>query len=200
MRGEGTPIAVEGAPRYGRGEIAEALSALTRADRARIVAIARHFAGRSEMSWDDLSQEAYLRALGTRTCIVGTEMVAFLAGIMRSIVSEAPRARKRAREDAGLEVVYVADYEAKGLPQQAEGAPSPEASALSKVIQARQIEKVEAAIAHDEELQLLAMGYGDGMRGRALEEFMGVDAKGLAAAKKRLSRTLARAFVDGAGL
>jgi DNA-directed RNA polymerase specialized sigma24 family protein len=40
--------------------------------------MARYFAPRSGMTADDLEQETFVRALGSRTCRVGTPVLAFL--------------------------------------------------------------------------------------------------------------------------
>ncbi len=158
MPSNGASIAVGATQRYTRQQIAAAIAALSRADMARVLSIAKWLGFRCGMSAEYLSQEAYLRALDTRTCVVGTEMVPFLKGIMRSITSEEPRSRRRAREQCGLEIVYVDDYDQKAMSQPVDDAPSPEDAALSSAFHARQIARVDAAIAHDEELQLLVVG------------------------------------------
>src|SRR4051812_43419420 len=84
--------------RYRPEEICEAIAAFTDADFARVRAMACYYAKRSGMAADDLQQETFERALGSRSCRVGTNMLAFLSGVMKSIASEHPRAQKRARE------------------------------------------------------------------------------------------------------
>jgi len=56
---------------------------------------------------------------------------------------------------------------------------------------------IESLIADDEELQILVEGICDHMRGRQLEELLNVDAKGLAAIRKRLRRKLQTALPGG---
>lgn len=150
------------------------------------------------MPAEDLRQEAYLRALDTRTCVAGTNMVGFLAGIMKSIASEAPRAKKRAQEDGKLDLMYVAEYGRDGVPEPASDRPSPEDETLSKVFHAKELEKIATCIDGDEELQFLVEGIHDGLRGRELEELLNTDTKGLAAARKRLTRKLLADFPSGA--
>src|SRR3984893_15777709 len=78
-----------------------ALSALSKEDLLRLRAIAR-LRARSlpdGMSWSDLLHEAVLRALtGARPWPPGLSLVAFLAGVMRSIGDEQWRRHRRQRD------------------------------------------------------------------------------------------------------
>jgi DNA-directed RNA polymerase specialized sigma24 family protein len=72
-------------------ETALALNLITRMDFLRLKAIARlHARGLpADVTWDDLLQEAFTRVIvGTRRKPAGVNMVAFIAGIMRSLRSE----------------------------------------------------------------------------------------------------------------
>src|SRR5258708_38084412 len=86
--------------RYRAEQIRAMLEALTDDDHRRLTAIVRHFAPRTDMTEDDLRQEAFLRVLSSRTCSVEVGILDFLAGTIRSIASERPRAPKRARAGA----------------------------------------------------------------------------------------------------
>lgn len=184
-------------PRYAPDEIIDAVGALSPAEFKRVESISRYFAPRCAMQPEDLRQEAYVRAFGTRTCQVGTGMVEFLGGIMMSIASEGPRARKKAKEDGAFEVVFVEGYGESGVPEPSYEAPTPEDEALSRRYHAGALNKALACIEDDEELQLLAEGQFEGLRGKDLEVLLGTDTKGLAAAKKRLARRLLAAFPNG---
>lgn len=188
--------------RYTPEEICDAIEAMSDADIEKVRLMARYFAPRSGMSAEDLEQETFVRALGTRTCKVGVGIVGFLGGVMRSIASEEPRARKRAREAEGgaVELVLVGDYAAEGLPEPADDAPSPERAALSRVYHAAALQRALDSIGDDEELQLLAEGLFDGLRGEELEALLDTDTKGLAAAKRRLSRRLNARFPEGVSI
>jgi DNA-directed RNA polymerase specialized sigma24 family protein len=183
--------------RYRPDEVREALHALSDDDMRRIDRIARYFAPRSGMSIEDLRQEAFLRVLSSRTCKAGTPIIAYLAGTIKSIASETPRARKKARKDAGLEVVFAPQYGTDGIPEPQFDAPDPEDEALSRTIHSRALARASECIANDFELQLLVEGLRDGKRGKELEELLSTDAKGLAAARKRLSRKLEGEFPAG---
>ena len=68
-----------------RDEIAAAIRLLTPADLARLKMVARKYAFGRPIEPDDLLQEAYLRALDSRTCPAHVDVVKFLAEAMRSI-------------------------------------------------------------------------------------------------------------------
>jgi DNA-directed RNA polymerase specialized sigma24 family protein len=176
------------------------LESMSSAEMLRFEAIVRHFAPRSGMSADDLRQETIARALGDRTCAAGTPFLGFLAGVVRSIASEAPRARRAAQAGSGLQLSYIADYGATDGAEPADEAPSPEDAALARVIYARELERVALVLEDDETLQLLAEGLGEGLRGKDLEDLLVTDTSGLAAAKRRLTRRLLASFGEGAPL
>lgn len=186
---------------YSLEEVRAALDGLTELDHARITLIARHFAPRTDLSDEELRQEAFLRVLATRTCKVGVDIRAFLAGTIKSIASETPRARKRAREAAGLELVYVPEYGVGDVPDPEDlTTASPEDQALARTIYTKEINRVGQLLAGDYELELLAEALADGHRGRELEELLGTDTKGLAAARKRLLRKMQVEFPNGVPL
>jgi len=142
----------------------------------------------------------------SRTCKVGIDIVAFICGIMKSIASAGPRARKKARlkaeargeavQPVGIELQFVDDYEGLGG-LKADGI-SPQDEALSNVFHARELEKTMACIGDDDDLLLLVEGIHDGMVGKALEELLSTDTKGLAALRKKLGRRLGTRFPEGA--
>jgi hypothetical protein len=187
--------------RYTAEQVRTALDALSDDDHRRLTLVARHFAPRTDMSADDLRQEAFLRVLSTRTCRVGVDILDFLAGTIRSIASETPRARKKARERAGLELVYVAEYGVGDvLDPEDRSTASPEDQALARTMYAKEIEKAGRLVAGDYELELLVEALADGHRGEELADLLGTDKKGLAAARKRWLRKLLIGFPDGVPL
>ena len=85
------------APPPGR-DVGAALAALSEEDLLRLRAIARLRAGSlpDGMSWSDLLHEAVLRALtGARPWPPGVPLLAFLAGVMRSLCDEEWRRHRR---------------------------------------------------------------------------------------------------------
>lgn len=63
--------------------------------------------------------------------------------------------------------------------------------------QSRALQQVARCYEGDDQLELLAEGLFDGLRGKELEELLGVDTKGLAAIKRRLARRITAKFPDG---
>jgi DNA-directed RNA polymerase specialized sigma24 family protein len=172
-------------------DVRTAISALSQADMARLLKMARWFAPRCGELPQDLLQEALTRAwAGQRRCRRGTSAMNFIAGIMRSLTSQELEARR-----AGTRPELVAEYDDQARSVWGE-AVSPEHAVLSRIDDGAVFQEVDAAIADDEQLQFLIEGLCDGMRGKALEEFVGVDTKGLAAARKKLQRRLAARFPE----
>ena len=202
--GDGCEADAEG-ERYSHGQICALIEAMRDADVDAVVKASLYFADRVGMEPKDLRQEAFARALDSRTCRVGTDIVSFICGIMKSMASEGPRVRKKAREKAearggavqpaGIELAFVDDYESLGGLKA--DAVSPQDEALSSVFHARELEKAMACISDDDDLLLLVEGIHDGMFGKPLEELLGTDTKGLAALRKKLGRRLAARFPTG---
>lgn len=186
---------------YTATEIRAAVDKMSDDDHRRLTMVARHFAPRTDMSEDDLRQEAFVRVLSSRTCKVGVGIVEFLAGTIKSIASETPRARRRARENAGLELVYVPEYGSGDIPEpEDQFTPSPEDQALARTMYTKEIERAGRLVSGDYELELLVEALADGQRGKDLEDVLGTDTKGLAAARKRWIRKLQVSFPDGVPL
>jgi len=173
-----------GERRYTPDEVFRLIEGLTARDLWSIEQAARYFAPRSGMAYDQLQQEALVRVIDTRTCKSGTDIVAFVCGTIKSVASDAYRATKRSRkkEEAAAEAL------------------SPEDEVLDRSHYGQELERALAAIADDDELQLLVEGLFDGLSGKDLEDLLGTDTKGLAACRKRLARRLAGAFPAGAPL
>jgi DNA-directed RNA polymerase specialized sigma24 family protein len=177
--------------RQSREDVRAALAVMSDHDRRKVAAIATSFARRYQLHADDLLQEAYVRALSTRSCASGVPIVAFLAGVIRSVAWDG----LRERTDGAL--TYVPDYKEKDLAGVAARDVTPEDGALARTKYAKHLEHCLECIEDDEELQLLVEGLFDNLRGRELEELLGVDTKGLAAAKRRLTRKLESRYPAG---
>ena len=191
--------------RYSPEQVCGLIEAMSDADLNAIWEASIYFGGRGGIEPEDLRQEALTRAIETRTCKVGIDIVPFICGIMKSLASEGPRAKKRARQKAqlrgtapapiGVELAFVDDYESLGGLKA--DAVSPEDEALSKIIHQRELEKVMTCISDDEDLLLLVEAIYDGMVGKALEDLLSTNTKGLAALRRKLGRRLAARFPDG---
>jgi DNA-directed RNA polymerase specialized sigma24 family protein len=174
--------------RYTKDELCVAVSALSRADMARVIAAARHFSKRCGIPHEDLRQEAFCLIFeGRRCCKRATSIVTFIAGVMRSIAGDEHAARKKGHREEQLG--EVSDSNAP-QPHWHQEAVSPEQAALSRLTDVAVLKEIEDMVADDEELALLVEGICDGMQGKDLQVLLGVDVKGLAAVRKRLKRKL----------
>lgn len=156
------------------------LNSLSNDEANKLIQISKWFANRCEVPAEDLRQEAIVRVLsGSRQCRRGADFVRFLAGVMRSLVSAESEAKK-----AGARPVLVV-LDSENGHDLADDALSPEHLVASRM--------------DDEQLQLLVEGLADNMIGADLEALLGVDVKGLAAARKRLKRRLLNEFPERMG-
>lgn len=165
-------------------ELSAAVTSLSEADHAKILLAARHFSHRCKIHEDDLRQEAFCLIFeGRRTCKRGVPIVGFVCGVIRGLASDAYRARGRSE-------IPVPDLHEGVVPVWHQESPNPEDAAISSLTDAPMIAEIEAMVAGDEQLEFLLQGLIDHMRGAELQELLGVDVKGLAAVRKRLSRAL----------
>lgn len=159
---------------YSPDEVAAAIRNLPRTDMARIVQAAKYFGG---SGFEDLYQEAVARAIeGRRRCRRDTTIVAFICGVMKSLVSQ-----EREAEKAGLRPISVGDVSTAVVVQD---------EPLELLISRERVKRMEELIADDEQLQFLVEGICDGLVGEDLQQLLGVDAKGLATLRRKLKRRL----------
>jgi DNA-directed RNA polymerase specialized sigma24 family protein len=164
-------------------EIYDSISRLSDGEVARLVSAAKAFSRLCAVPAEDLLQEAYARALeGVRNCRRQTNIVAFLCGVMKSLTSQEIEARK-----SGFRPVSVMRNGESILPDVAADSVSPEQSAASAINDRTALAKIDALVAGDEQLQLLIEGIDDQMRGAELQELLGLNEKGLAALRRKLS-------------
>jgi hypothetical protein len=182
---------------YTVDEIVAGFHALDAVERGRLRGISKSLARIVGMQSEELLNEAFLRMLSTRTCPVNVSIIAFAVETMKSIVSTTYRKQKKIAADGATFVPIAAN---DGGVDVTDDTVSPEDEALSRIFYGECLDRVEALIADDEELQLLVMGICDGLFGRDLEQALDTDTKGLAAARKRLANRLRKAFGKSAPL
>jgi DNA-directed RNA polymerase specialized sigma24 family protein len=162
-------------------EIARTLAALSEIDLLRLKAIAR-LRARSlprDVGWSDLLNEAVARALdGTRQCPPGIGIVAFLAGIMRSIASEHWR---RLRREAGI-------FELSGDDAEGEADPAPDPERTLAALQALAI--LDQLFAGDLAASQILAGLAGGLPAREIREMYGLSETDYDSARKRMRRLL----------
>lgn len=163
-------------------DVARALARLAETDLLLLKAIAQLRARGlpGGIGWSDLLNEAFARALdGTRRPPDGLSMVAFLAGIMRSLVSEHWR---RVRREAGLFV--SAAEEGGGV----DPAPDPERNLAA--VQA--LAMLDQLFTGDLQAMRILAGLAGGLTAREIQEAYGLTEVEYDSARKRMRRLLLR--------
>lgn len=173
-------------------EVRVMLCQLSPIEATKIVQAARWFSSRCGIPADDLRQEALLRLLsGGRHVRRNARFAREVGAIIKSIAwSEIEAIRN------GLRELRPVPDGVSG-PDLVDPSPSPEALVLSACDDGQMLAAIGHLIEDDEQLQWLVEGICDNMQGEALEELLGVDVNGLAAARRRLKRRLQNAFPKG---
>jgi DNA-directed RNA polymerase specialized sigma24 family protein len=173
-------------------ETALALELVTEMDLLRLKTIARlHARGLPpEVGWDDLLQEAITRVLvGSRKCPQGVPMIAFLAGIMRSLKTE--YWRRAGAGSAGREALRI-DHAATESPDDIielrDPAPDPE-----RALSARQELAAIAQLFADDPVALrIIAALGEGLSAEQICASSGLSRTDYTSARRRMRRTLLR--------
>jgi len=171
-------------------EVALALNLITRMDFLRLKAIARlHARGLPpDVSWDDLLQEAFTRALvGSRRKPHSVPMVAFLAGIMRSLRTE--HWRRVRGGPASCETMRI-DHQ-RDLSRAAE-LRDPASDIEQSLLASEQIEALERLFAGDLVVLGIIAGLAEGRSAAQIRSAMGISKTDYDSGRKRLRRTLLR--------
>lgn len=152
-----------------------------------VMIAAKVLAGRGNIAdAHELVNEAYVRiAEGVRRWPRSTSFARFLVGVVKSLATDADFATD-AKKIRSLSKPYAVVTEDR-LPAVADIGDSVGA-VHEKEVQELRISRLEAHFQGDNEMQLLLMGIREGLRGRALEELMGADTKGLEALRTRFKR------------
>jgi DNA-directed RNA polymerase specialized sigma24 family protein len=171
-------------------EAALALQLVTEMDLLRLKALARwHARGLPpDVAWDDLLQEAITRMLtGSRRLPEGVTMVAFLAGIMRSLRTEHWRRAASLRgEREPLRIDHSS--EKRDAIELRDPAPDPERALCAR----QEVTAIKALFADDAlALQIIA-GLADGLSAEQIRTTCGISRTDYDSARKRMRRTLLR--------
>lgn len=178
-----------------REEIDAAIEGLTDNQWARLRLVAEKWCQGRPIEGKDLLQEALMRALDSRQCPRGVDIVRFLAEAMRSIAdaevkSHDRKPQKRADsihgdgdEDVGIVLV--------------DGGPSPE-MLIADEERCAGIRKAILGLFREETvLEVLAEGIMDGYEGEDLRSLTELDPTAFNSARRRIRRTIHKAFPDG---
>lgn len=142
---------------------------------------------------EELISESYIRiADGKRPWPRREGFLPFVAGVMRSLLTDRvflTDERKVVHLKQKFSVVTSED-----LPQVA--ANDDDEDLARKVLLEDAISKLEAHFSGDGEMEMLLMGVQDGLRGKELQEVIGVDAKRLEALRTKLNRQIDKLAVE----
>ncbi|MDV4160579.1 transposase [Rhizobium leguminosarum] len=135
----------------------------------------------------ELINESFIRiAEGKRRWPTNVAFLAFVGGVMKSLATDGdliPEERKLVRLKQGLIIVNSEDLEMV--------AANDDCADLARKAQLEQaMSKLQAHFAGDGEMEMLLMGIEDGLRGKDLQEAVGVDAKRLEALRTRMNRQI----------
>jgi DNA-directed RNA polymerase specialized sigma24 family protein len=166
-----------------------ALELVSQMDLLRLKSIARlHARGLPpDVTWDDLLQEAITRVLvGSRQQPEGVTMVAFLAGVMRSLRTDHwRRARRESAGDGPLRIDHERDESSAALP---DPAPGPE-----RAVSARQaLITIQRLFAADPAASKIIAGLGEGLSAEQIRTATGLSRTEYDSARKRMRRALLR--------
>jgi DNA-directed RNA polymerase specialized sigma24 family protein len=167
-----------------------ALDLIGQMDLLRLKTIARLYARGlpPDVTWDDLLQEAFTRVItGSRIQPEGVPMVAFIAGIMRSLKAEHWR-RTVGRPD-GHQIMRIdpADGESRDL-ELSDPAPGPERSLSAR----QELVAIERLFADDDVALKIIVGLGAGFTAEQIRVAAKLSKTEYDSARKRMRRVLLR--------
>ena len=167
-----------------------ALSLASEMELLRLKTIARVYARGlpPDVAWDDLLQEALTRVLtGARRQPEGVTMVAFVAGIMRSLKAEHwRRVRKRSGGHEALRIDRISN--GSGEVDLRDPAPGPERSLSAQ----QELTAVERLFADDPMALKIIAGLGQGLSAEQIRVATGISRTDYDSARRRMRRTLLR--------
>jgi RNA polymerase sigma-70 factor (ECF subfamily) len=141
-----------------------------------------------DVSWDDLLQEAFTRVLvGSRKKPEDVTMVAFLAGVMRSLKAEHwRRARVGPASRQSLRIDQERDVSAELALRNS--APDPEESLNAR----QELARIERLFAEDAVALQIIAGLGEGRSAEQIRAAAGISKTDYDSARKRMRRSLLR--------
>jgi DNA-directed RNA polymerase specialized sigma24 family protein len=170
-------------------ETALALNLMSRMDFLRLKTIARlHARGLPpDVTWDDLLQEAFTRVLvGSRRQPQGVSMVAFLAGVMRSLRTEYWRRAHRRPGSWELRIDQHPDLSREVALR--DPAPDPERSLIAQ----QELSAIEWLFADDAVVQNIIAGLAEGRSAAQIRDAAGISNTDYDSARKRMRRAFLR--------
>lgn len=169
-------------------EALDAFRLLGDSEKRNLSKVAEYFTDKGNLaSAQELISEAYVRiADGVRQWSVNETFMVFLIGVVRSLASDKmflSDARRVSRLKGGYTVIGQDD-----LPLVEDTADA--GTIKHKILVDEMYTHMEHHFAEDDEMLLLVIGIQEGLRGKSLEDAVGVDTKRLAALRTRFNREL----------
>lgn len=175
-------VQVSGTPGGGAHRSSEefkgALAALGQADLIRLRRAADQLVGDGVMGRDDLIQESHCRVLGgSRPWPSDVRLLPFLVNVMKSVVSNERRKRRRSEEDGSAVRAPLSLHDAAGrLVVDAEDPePNVEEVLLANARAAEFKREILDLFDDDPEAQILVEGIAEGMQGEELRQLTDLD-------------------------
>jgi DNA-directed RNA polymerase specialized sigma24 family protein len=171
-------------------QTALALELVTEMDLLRLKTIARlHARGLpSDVGWEDLLQEAITRVLtGARRAPEGVPVVAFLAGIMRSLKSEHWRRAGRATRSRGALMRDPTGLQGRETAPR-EAAPDPERALIAM----QELKSIERLFVDDPVVLGIVAGLGEGLSAERIRARLALSKTEYDSARRRMRRCLLR--------
>lgn len=180
-----------------RDEIAAAIQSFTTADLTRLRMVANKYASGRPIEPNDLLQEAYVRALDSRTCPAHVDVVKFLAEAMRSIAhGEAEKVEHKA--------VLIPISNTGGPVDEAYSIRDEADDAEAQMITAQQTGRYIAiyvailALFDDDPIaQLVLEGIMEGMTAEEMRELTGLDKTAYDSKRKLIRRRIDKLYPEG---
>ena len=170
-------------------QTALALELVTEIELLRLKTIARlHARGLPpDVGWDDLLQEAFTRTIvGSRRLPEGVSMVAFLAGVMRSLRAEHWR-RVQGGSGAHRPVRVDGESESRQI-ELSDPGPGPERAVMAR----QELNAIERLFAEDPVALRIIAGLIEGLSAERIRSTAGLSKTEYDSARRRIRRTLLR--------
>jgi len=177
-----------------REEIDAAIEGLTDTQWTRLKVVALKWSKNRPIEETDLLQEALVRALSSRQCPRGIDIVKFLAEAMRSIANAVVKAQSRKPQDHA-ESIYNEEGEEDGAIL-VDMRPSPEQLVADEEFCVSIRKAVLGLFKEEPVLEILAEGIMDGYEGEELRALTDLDSTGFNSARRQIRRTIEKSFPD----
>ncbi len=178
-----------------RDEIESTIRSFTPLQWGRLKAVAKHFTFGRPIDPEDLLQEAFIRALDTRKCPADVDIVKFLIGVMRSVLSgEAEKAENQLT--VVLSAVTTNDDQDEPV-EFADPSPSIEEDLIDRQNAANIQRTILALFDDDPEARVIVEGDIAGWSAEDLRAYTGLDKTAYDSKRRLIRRRLNKADTRG---